>query len=254
MITIEHLSKTFNDGNYVLKDISTSFQDSKINLIIGQSGSGKTVLMKCMLGLIAIEEGDIYYNDQSFSRANEKQKALLLRSMGMVFQGSALFDFMNVEENVMFPLKMFTNDPGDVIADKANQMLVRVGLSGANKKLPSEISGGMKKRVAIARAIILNPKYLFCDEPNSGLDPYTSSVIDNLIFDMTKEYKITTIINTHDMNTVLGMGERIVFIKKGKLEWEGKGSDIYDIENKNLEDFVFGSNSLKELRRLKRGS
>ena len=217
MIEVKNIIKSF-DGSKILKNISTTFEKGKTNLIIGQSGSGKTVLLKCLLGLHQPDSGEIIYDGISNTNMNESDKTLLRREMGMVFQGSALFDSMSVLENVMFPLNMLTNKNEEEIREKAKLVIERVELNNAINKLPSEISGGMQKRVAIARAIVMNPKYLFCDEPNSGLDPKTAIVIDKLIHEITKEYNITTIINSHDMNSVIEIGEKIIFL----LSWRKK--------------------------------
>ena len=214
MIEVKNIRKSF-DGTEVLKGIDAYFEKGKTNLIIGQSGSGKTVFLKCILGLHQVTHGEIIYNNVAFSNMDENEQRKLRQDMGMVFQGSALFDSMTVEENVMFPMQMFTNTDQEEIRERANIAINRVNLINANNKLPAEISGGMKKRVAIARAIVMNPNYLFCDEPNSGLDPKTAILIDNLIQEITQEYQITTIINTHDMNSVMEIGEKIIFLKEG---------------------------------------
>ena len=233
MIQIKSLCKSF-DGRQVLKDISSTFENGKTNLIIGQSGSGKTVLMKCIVGLLTPEEGAILYDDRDFVSMKKKEKKLLRREMGMIFQSAALFDSMTVLENVMFPLDMFSNDTYRDRVRRAQFCLDRVNLIEAQEKFPGEISGGMQKRVAIARAIALNPKYLFCDEPNSGLDPKTSLVIDDLIHSITEEYNMTTIINTHDMNSVMGIGDKISFIFEGRKEWEGTKDDVFTSTNERL--------------------
>jgi phospholipid/cholesterol/gamma-HCH transport system ATP-binding protein len=220
MIEVKSLIKSF-DGNLILNNISTKFVQGKTNLIIGQSGSGKTVLLKCLLGLHSPDKGEIIFDGVSNKNMDEAQKTLLRREMGMVFQGSALFDSMTVLENVMFPLKMLTKKKDNEIIERAKNAINRVELDKAIQKLPSELSGGMQKRVAIARAIVMNPKYLFCDEPNSGLDPKTAIVIDNLIQEITKEYNITTVINSHDMNSVMEIGEKIIFLENGTKNWEG---------------------------------
>ncbi len=247
MIEVTNLHKGFN-GEKILKGITTSFERGKTNLIIGTSGSGKTVFLKCLLGLFTPEQGNICYDGATYSDLNTEQKRDLREQMGMVFQGSALFDSMTVEENVMFPLQMFTKQKKDEMQDRVHQVLQRVNLENAEKKLPSEISGGMQKRVAIARAIVTRPKYLFCDEPNSGLDPRTAIVIDNLIKEITEEYDIITMINTHDMNSVMEIGEKIVFLQKGHLEWEGDKSQIFQTDNKAVTDFVYSSNLFKKVR------
>ena len=239
MIEIKNLDKSF-DGNIILNNISTKFIQGKTNLIIGQSGSGKTILLKCLLGLHIPENGEIIYDGVSNKKMTDSQKTLLRREMGMVFQGSALFDSMTVLENVMFPLKMLTQKDEDEIIEKAENAIKRVELENAQQKLPSELSGGMQKRVAIARAIVMNPKYLFCDEPNSGLDPKTAIIIDNLIQEITKEYNITTIINSHDMNSVMEIGEK---------NWEGTNKDIFSTENQSITDFVYSSELLKKVKK-----
>jgi len=247
MIEAKNVSKWF-DGQRVLYNISAKFETGKTNLIIGQSGSGKTVFMKCLIGLLTPEEGTILYDGRMFRSMNEQQKRALRTEIGMLFQGSALFDNETVLGNVMFPLKMFSHLSHDEQIERAHFCINRVGLSNADDKFPSEISGGMQKRVAIARAIALNPKYLFCDEPNSGLDPKTSILIDELLSDITHEYGITTIINTHDMNSVLGIGENIIFINKGHCDWTGSDKNIFRSTNKDLNDFVFASKLFKEVK------
>ena len=247
MIEVNNIKKGFN-GTQILKGISTSFEQGKTNLIIGTSGSGKTVFLKCLLGLYKPEHGEIKYDNIAYNSLNDKQKRDLRQEMGMVFQGSALFDSMTVKENVMFPLEMFTSQSKSEMEDRVNKVLERVNLKGAHHKLPSQISGGMQKRVAIARAIVTNPKYLFCDEPNSGLDPNTAIVIDNLIKELTEEYNITTVINTHDMNSVMEIGEKIVFLKEGYLEWEGDKTQIFKTDNKAVTEFVYSSNLFKKVR------
>ncbi|MAQ75486.1 MAG: ABC transporter ATP-binding protein [Aquimarina sp.] len=247
MIEVFDLHKAFN-GEEILKGITTTFSRGKTNLIIGTSGSGKTVFLKCMLGLFKPEKGKICYDGEAYSELDEEDQRALREKMGMVFQGSALFDSMTVEENVMFPLKMFTRQKKDEMLHRVNEALDRVNLDNANKKLPSEISGGMQKRVAIARAIVTRPKYLFCDEPNSGLDPKTATVIDNLIQEITIDYDITTVINTHDMNSVMEIGEKIVFLKNGNLEWEGDKTQIFKTDNEAVTDFVYSSNLFQKVR------
>lgn len=249
MIEVQNVSKAFGTQK-VLTDISARFETGHTNLIIGISGSGKTVLMKCMVGLLTADTGHVLYNGVDLNAIDVKTKKNLRRQIGMLFQGSALFDSMSVEENVMLPLNMFSTDTLKEKLHRVNFCLERVNLSGVNKKYPGELSGGMRKRVGIARAIVLNPKYLFCDEPNSGLDPKTSIVIDELIIEITKEYNITTIINTHDMNSVMGIGEKIVFLHKGNKEWEGNSSEILHVKNENLINFVFASDFLKDARDL----
>ena len=247
MIEIQSIKKSFGEKD-VLKDISARFDNGQTNLIIGQSGSGKTVLMKCIVGLLTPSEGKILYDGRDFVAMKKKEKAMLRREMGMIFQSAALFDSLSVLENVMFPLDMFSNMTLREREKRAQQCLDRVNLIDAQKKYPGEISGGMQKRVAIARAIALNPKYLFCDEPNSGLDPKTSLVIDALIHDITVEYQMTTIINTHDMNSVMGIGDSIIFIKEGHLEWRGDKTQVATSENQSLTDFIFASDLLKKAR------
>lgn len=247
MIEVKNVSKSFDDRT-VLHGINATFYNGKTNLIIGQSGSGKTVLMKSLVGLNRPEEGEILFDGRDLLKMDTGQIKDLRKEIGMLFQGSALFDSETVLGNVMFPLKMFTHQSFAEMRDRAMFCLERVNLKGAENKFPSEISGGMQKRVAIARAIALNPKYLFCDEPNSGLDPKTSIVIDELLSDITKEYNITTIINTHDMNSVLGIGENIIFINKGHREWVGDMSQIYTSDNQALNDFVFATRLFKGVK------
>ena len=249
MIKVKNLKKSFNNKP-ILKGISCEFEKGKTSLIIGQTGSGKTVFLKCLLGLHTHDEGQIIFNKSNIQQMNENQKMELKSSIGTVFQGSALFDSMTIEENVMFPLKMFRNMSLDEMLDRVNLVLNRVELENSNKKMPSEASGGMQKRVAIARAIVNKPKYLFCDEPNSGLDPKTAIVIDNLIKDITEEYKITTVINSHDMNSVMEIGQKIVFLKNGKTEWQGDKNEIFRTENKAVTDFVYSSNLYKKIRKM----
>lgn len=248
MITLSNVNKSFSGLN-VLNDISVTFEAGKTNLIIGQSGSGKTVLLKSIIGLHDIDSGSIFYDDRNFSAMNLKNKKEIRKEMGMVFQGGALFDSMNVEENVMFPLNMFSSMSLQEKKEKVNFCLNRVNISNANHLYPSEISGGMQKRVAIARAIALNPRYLFCDEPNSGLDPVTAIVIDNLIQEITKEYNMTTIINTHDMNSVMEIGEKILFISNGFKTWEGTKEEIFNTDNQDLNNFVFASDLYKKIKK-----
>ena len=248
MIEVKNIQKSF-DGKKVLKGITTTYETGKTNLIIGQSGSGKTVLLKTLLGVHTPDSGQILFDGRDFSSLTTDEKRSLRTEIGMVFQGSALFDSMNVEENIGFPLQMFTTKTNAEIKDRVQEVIERVNLIDANKKMPSEISGGMQKRVAIARAIVNNPKYLFCDEPNSGLDPKTSIVIDELIQEITHEYQITTVINTHDMNSVLQIGEHIVFLKNGKLVWSGNSQEIMQTDNEDIVDFVYSSELLKEIRR-----
>lgn len=247
MIEVKNLYKSFGEKE-VLKGIDFTFEDGKTNLIIGQSGSGKTVLMKNLVGLFAPTSGQVLYDGRNFVEMDKKEKALMRREMGMVFQSAALFDSLTVLENVMFPLDMFSKMNYRERVKRAQECLYRVNLLEAQNKYPSEISGGMQKRAAIARAIVMNPKYLFCDEPNSGLDPKTSLVIDELLHSITQEYNMTTIINTHDMNSVMGIGENILFIYKGEKEWQGKSSQVMNSSNKRLTDFIFASDLLKEMR------
>lgn len=248
MIEIRNLCKSFGDKD-VLKDVSAVFEGGKTNLIIGQSGSGKTVLIKNLVGLLAPTSGDVLYDGRSFVAMDKKEKAALRREMGMIFQSAALFDSMTVLENVMFPLDMFSSMTLRERINHARRCLDRVNLTGTDYKFPGELSGGMQKRVAIARAIALNPKYLFCDEPNSGLDPKTSLVIDQLLHSITHEFGITTIINTHDMNSVMGIGEKIIFIYEGHKEWEGVSAQVMGSDNQKLTDFIFASDLLKKMRK-----
>ena len=247
MIELKSIYKSFEDKD-VLENINARFENGKTNLIIGQSGSGKTVLMKSIVGLLTPERGEILYDGRNFLNMNKKEKKALRREMGMIFQSAALFDSLSVLENVMFPLDMFSNDTLRDRIRRARFCLDRVNLIDAQKKYPGEISGGMQKRVAIARAIALNPKYLFCDEPNSGLDPKTSLVIDELIHDITTEYDMTTIINTHDMNSVMGIGDSIIFIYQGHKEWEGTKDQVFNATNERLNDFIFASDRLKKVK------
>ncbi|MDR2408728.1 MAG: ATP-binding cassette domain-containing protein [Bacteroidales bacterium] len=246
MIKVSHLYKYFN-GREILHDISLEFESGKTNLIIGQSGSGKTVLMKCLIGLYVAEKGSILYNDRNFAQLSKDDRNLILQEMGVLFQGAALFDSMTVTENVMFPLTMFTNKSMSEKEERVNFCLQRVNLDNVNHLYPSQLSGGMKKRVAIARAIALNPKYLFCDEPNSGLDPKTSLIIDQLIYEITKEFGITTVINTHDMNSVMEIGDTVSFIYEGKLWWSGSKNEILKTENKEVHDFIYASKYAQEM-------
>ena len=247
MIELKSIYKSFEDKD-VLIDINAIFENGKTNLIIGQSGSGKTVLMKSIVGLLTPERGEILYDGRNFLSMNKKEQKALRREMGMIFQSAALFDSLTVLENVMFPLDMFSNDTLRDRTRRAQFCLDRVNLSDAQNKYPGEISGGMQKRVAIARAIALNPRYLFCDEPNSGLDPKTSLVIDELIHDITTEYNMTTIINTHDMNSVMGIGDSIIFIYQGHKEWEGTKDQVFSATNQRLNDFIFASDLLKKVK------
>lgn len=247
MIEIKNIEKSFGDA-HILKGISTVFETGKTNLIIGQSGSGKTVLLKSLLGIHTPEVGTISFDGRIYTELSDDERRALRTEIGMVFQGSALFDSMTVEQNVAFPLRMFTSKKTKEVRERVNEVLERVNLVDANKKFPSEISGGMQKRVAIARAIVNNPKYLFCDEPNSGLDPETSILIDVLIKEITEEYQITTVINTHDMNSVLQIGEKIIFLKNGKKEWEGDKEEILETKNKSIVEFVYSSDLFKKVR------
>lgn len=252
MIELRHIYKSFEDGNEVLHDISGVFENGKTNLIIGQSGSGKTVLMKCIVGLLEPTSGELLYDNRDFLRMNKDERKLLRKEMGMIFQSAALFDSLTVLENVMFPLDMFSNDTLRDRQRRAMFCLDRVNLKDAADKYPGEISGGMQKRVAIARAIALNPQYLFCDEPNSGLDPVTSLVIDDLIQSITHEFNMTTLINTHDMNSVMGIGENIVFINKGHVGWIGNKDQIYDVDNDDLNNFVYATDLFRDVRKYRR--
>jgi len=247
MIRVENIHKSFGEHE-VLKGISTVFEKGRTNLIIGASGSGKTVLLKCLLGLFQPDEGNIYYGDKAIQQMDDDEKRKLREDIGMLFQGGALFDSMTIEENVMFPLRMFTNRKRSEMLERVNEVLARVNLEGVNKKYPAEISGGMQKRVSIARAIVNKPHYLFCDEPNSGLDPNTATVIDNLIQEITKEYNITTVVVSHDMNSVMEIGESIVLLKNGLLVWEGSNKDIFKSDNKDVIDFVYSSDLFKKIR------
>lgn len=247
MIEVENIHKSFGD-NKVLKGISTSFEKGKTSLIIGQSGSGKTVFLKCLLGLFNLDAGNILYDQDNYANLTLKKKRKLREKMGMVFQGSALFDSMDVADNVRFPLDMFTKQTDEEKKERVHSVLKRVNIVNAESKFPSEISGGMQKRVAIARAIVMNPKYLFCDEPNSGLDPKTAILIDNLIQEITDEYQMTTVINTHDMNSVMEIGDKIIFLKDGLKEWEGRKENIFKTDNTAVTDFVYSSNLYRKIR------
>lgn len=247
MIEVKSLYKSFEDKE-VLHDINTVFEDGKTNLIIGQSGSGKTVLMKNLVGLLDPTSGQVLYDGRDFVKMSKREKVMMRREMGMIFQSAALFDSLTVLENVMFPLDMFSTDSYGRRRKRAMECLERVNLKGAEHKFPAEISGGMQKRVAIARAIALNPKYLFCDEPNSGLDPKTSLVIDDLIHSITEEYKMTTIINTHDMNSVMGIGENIIYICEGRKEWQGNKDQIMTSTNERLNSFIFASDLFRKVK------
>lgn len=247
MIEVKHLTKSFGDKT-VLNDINVKFETGKTNLIIGQSGSGKTVLMKNLVGLLDPTEGEVLYDGRNFVQMSKKEKVRMRREMGMIFQNAALFDSQTVLENVMFPLDMFSTMNLRERTKRAQECLDRVHLIDAQQKFPGEISGGMQKRVAIARAIVMNPKYLFCDEPNSGLDPKTSLVIDDLLSGITKEFGMTTIINTHDMNSVMGIGENICFIYKGRKEWQGTKDDVMNSTNEKLNDLVFASDLFRKVK------
>ncbi len=247
MIEAVNVTKTFGE-NKVLDQISVKFETGKCNLVIGQSGSGKTVLMKCLVGLFEIDKGKVMFDDKVLSKMSFDEMKLVRQDIGMLFQGGALFDSMTVEENVMFPLSMFTDQSLSERLDRANFCLSRVNLENANKLFPAEISGGMKKRVAIARAIAMNPKYLFCDEPNSGLDPQTANVIDNLISEITEEYNMTTVINTHDMNSVVEIGDNVFYIHKGQKWWQGNKDSILHSDNKELNEFVFSTELTKKIK------
>ncbi|WP_372640531.1 ABC transporter ATP-binding protein [Ancylomarina sp.] len=248
MIELKEVNKSFGDLK-VLDDISIQFEAGKTNLIIGQSGSGKTVLLKSIIGLHEVDNGHVFYNDRDFTQMNFNERKLIRKEMGMVFQGGALFDSLSVEDNVRFPLDMFSDMNEDAKQERVKFCLDRVDIKKAHKLYPAEISGGMQKRVAIARAIALNPIYLFCDEPNSGLDPVTAILIDKLIQEITKEFNMTTIINTHDMNSVMEIGEKILFINKGVKAWEGSSEEIFDTENQSLNNFVFASDLFKKIKK-----
>jgi len=247
MIEIKNISKSF-DGKMVLENISGVFEQGKTNLIIGASGTGKSVLLKCIVGLIPPDEGTVFFNERDFTHADRDMKTEIRREIGMLFQGVALFDSMNVEANVKFPLDILTNMPEDEKLDRVNSCLARVGLENVNTKMPAEISGGMKKRVGIARAIVNNSRYLFCDEPNSGLDPQTSILIDDLIKEITTELNTTTIVVTHDMNSVMGIGDYVMFLYKGHKVWEGSHETIMDSDVKELQDFVFANKVMKRIK------
>ncbi|RUA09283.1 MAG: ABC transporter ATP-binding protein [Flavobacteriia bacterium] len=247
MIEVKDIYKSFGE-NEVLKGISATFEKGNTSLIIGTSGSGKTVFIKCMLGLFIPDKGDILYDGRSYIAMSTKEKRLLRQEMGMVFQGGALFDSETIEDNIMFPLKMFTEQSKEEMLERVNFVLKRVRLENVNQKYPAELSGGMQKRVAIARAIVMNPKYLFCDEPNSGLDPKTATIIDNLIQEITDEYQMITVINTHDMNSVMEIGEKIIFLKNGVKEWEGSDKTIFKTDNKSVTNFVYSSNLFRKVR------
>jgi len=250
MIEVKNIKKSFADKT-VIQDVSAAMKAGQCNLIIGSSGSGKTVLMKCMVGLFEPDSGEILYDKKNFVTMSGDEKKEIRKEIGMLFQGSALFDSQTVQQNVMFPLDMFTKDSFAVKLKRVNEVLERVKLVDANKKFPSELSGGMKKRVALARAIVLNPKYLFCDEPNSGLDPQTSLIIDKLIQEITVEYNITTVINTHDMNSVMEIGNYILYMFQGNKEWEGTNKEIIFSKNKRLNEFIFASDFLRDAKEMR---
>jgi phospholipid/cholesterol/gamma-HCH transport system ATP-binding protein len=250
MIEVRDIKKSFGDKT-VIQDVSAVMQTGQCNLIIGTSGSGKTVLMKCMVGLFEPDHGEVLYSGESFTKMNRSEKTEIRKQIGMLFQGSALFDSLTVQENVMFPLNMFTNWSFKKKCERVNEVLDRVNLKDTNKKFPAELSGGMKKRVGIARAIVLNPKYLFCDEPNSGLDPQTSLVIDRLINEITKEFNITTVVNTHDMNSVMEIGNYILYMYQGHKEWEGSNKEIIFSKNQRLNEFIFASEFLKDAKEMR---
>lgn len=250
MIEVRNIHKSFGDKT-IIQDVSAIMKTGQCNLIIGASGSGKTVLMKCMVGLFEPDRGEVLYDGKNFTTMEHDEKTEIRKEIGMLFQGSALFDSQTVEQNVMFPLDMFTKSPFKKKLDRVNEVLARVNIIDANKKYPAELSGGMKKRVALARAIVLNPKYLFCDEPNSGLDPQTALVIDKLIEEITKEYNITTVVNTHDMNSVMEIGNYIVYMHKGNKEWEGNNKEIIFSKNQLLNEFIFASEFLKDAKEMR---
>lgn len=250
MIELKNIQKKF-ENKTILHDLSALMQSGKCNLIIGSSGSGKTVLMKCIVGLFELDGGEVLYDEQNFTTMKTEERKILRQQIGMLFQGSALFDSMTVEQNIIFPLDMFTNWPYKKKLQRVNEVLERVNLKDVNKKFPAEISGGMKKRVGIARAIVLNPKYLFCDEPNSGLDPQTSLLIDKLIQEITIEYNITTVINTHDMNSVMEIGDYILYMYEGYKEWEGSKKDIIYNKNEKLNNFIFASEFLQDAKQMR---
>jgi phospholipid/cholesterol/gamma-HCH transport system ATP-binding protein len=250
MIEVKNIQKQFGDKP-VIRDVSAVMKAGQCNLIIGSSGSGKTVLMKCMVGLFEPDQGSVLYDGKDFTAMNTEEKTEIRKEIGMLFQGSALFDSLTVEENIMFPLSMFTKWGYKQKLDRVNEVLARVNLTDVNRKFPAELSGGMKKRVALARAIVLNPKYLFCDEPNSGLDPLTSLVIDKLIKEITIEYNITTVVNTHDMNSVMEIGNYILYMYEGNKEWEGSNKEIIFSKNQRLNEFIFASEFLKDAKEMR---
>jgi phospholipid/cholesterol/gamma-HCH transport system ATP-binding protein len=248
LISIKNIYKRFDD-NFVLNDLSLNLENGKCNVIIGESGSGKTVLMKSIVGLMEVDQGEIWYDERNFSSMNQKERQTLRKEMGMLFQGGALFDSLSIEENVMFPLNMFTCETYKDKLERVNFCLERVGLKKVNKLMPAELSGGMKKRAAIARAIAISPKYLFCDEPNSGLDPKTAIRIDNLIKEITDEYKITTVVNTHDMNSVLEIGDKVIYIFQGCKCWEGTKEEVLHTSNDALNNFVFATRMAQQIKK-----
>jgi phospholipid/cholesterol/gamma-HCH transport system ATP-binding protein len=250
LIEVRNIKKAFGDKT-VIEDVSATMKAGQCNLIIGSSGSGKTVLMKCMVGLFEPDTGEILYGGQNFTAMSPQDKTDIRKEIGMLFQGSALFDSLTVEQNIMFPLNMFTKDNFKKKLERVNEVLDRVNLVGVNRKFPAELSGGMKKRVALARAIVLNPKYLFCDEPNSGLDPQTSLVIDKLIKEITLEYNITTVVNTHDMNSVMEIGDYILYMYQGNKEWEGTNREIIFSKNQRLNEFIFASDFLRDAKEMR---
>ena len=249
MIEIKKINKFF-DNNQVLDNVSFTFQQGKTNLIIGESGSGKTTLMKILIGLYSSDQGDVLFNGVNFNQISKKEKREIRKEIGMLFQAGALYDYMTVEENIMFPLTMFTSQSTEEKMQRVNFCLKRVNLEGKNNLMPSELSGGMTKRVAIARAISMQPKYLLCDEPNSGLDPKTAILIDNLIHEITEEYNITTVVNTHDMNSVMQIGQNIAFIHQGEIWWKGNKEDIFQSKEQELNNFVFASKLFKRLKKV----
>ena len=248
MIEIKNIEKHFGK-NHILKDMSFSFQQGKTNLIIGESGSGKTTLLKILIGLYSNDSGSVYFDGHNFNQMSRKEQRKLRQEIGMLFQGGALYDYMTLEENIMFPLTMFTDNTTKEKLERVNFCLQRVNLEGKNHLMPSELSGGMTKRVAIARAISMQPKYLLCDEPNSGLDPKTAILIDDLIQEITKEYNITTVVNTHDMNSVMQIGDNIAFINDGRIWWAGNKEELFNSDNNELNDFVFASKLFKRLKK-----
>jgi len=248
LIRLEHIYKKFDD-RYVLNDITVNLEQGKCNLVIGESGSGKTVLMKSVVGLAEVDQGEIWYAERNFTRMERHERQELRKEMGMLFQGGALFDSMTIEDNVMFPLNMFTRDTYSSKLDRVNFCLDRVGLKQVNRMIPAELSGGMKKRAAIARAIAMSPAFLFCDEPNSGLDPKTAIKIDNLIHEITTEYNITTVVNSHDMNSVLEIGDRVIYIYEGCKCWEGTKEEVLHTDNEELNNFVFATRMAQQIKR-----